>query len=88
MIWPRIRHNCGECEGWGYAAFLCDSRGHSPIELQRSDACNCLEERLSQTSTSDPSDDDAAMVFVRDLESGNFPRPVLQQLLEYGGPKL
>ena len=54
---------CEGCRGHGYDAF---DNGEI-IEIERNDACGCLEAR---TGIKDPGDDVAVSVYQKDLEAG------------------
>ena len=70
-----LNNDCPECRGYGYDAFQCDRKPE--FEIQRSDACDCTAKRSGKDpaagiGTHDPGtyacDDDAALLFVRDLQ--------------------
>lgn len=63
-----LANGCPDCSGYGYDLLACDSPGHHAWEVQRSDACDCLDDRAGEHGRA--TDDTAAVAFVRDLEAG------------------
>lgn len=58
---------CGECQGYGYDLFQVD---RTPgLSIQRNDACDCVATRLGLMRRC--YDEDAAALFVYDLEHGD-----------------
>lgn len=68
--------DCLDCEGHGYAAFMCDAPHHPGAELQRCDSCGRF------------ADDKAACFrFVMDLEKGSaYAQEHARFLIEHGAP--